>query len=59
VINGNRFYEPRGRMRAQGFTPRALNPDDEAARRIAWGLLERWRKAPAGLGAVDEVPSTR
>jgi hypothetical protein len=59
VRNGHRFYEPRGRMRKYGFHPRALGPDNEPARRIAWGLLEQWKKVRAAIGKPDAPPQTR
>ncbi|WP_237480772.1 hypothetical protein [Lichenibacterium dinghuense] len=40
VRGGKRFFEPRGRMVAEGFRPRSLGPDDERARREAWRLYE-------------------
>lgn len=42
VRNGNRFFEPRGRMVTLGFDKRPLGPDNEQARKAAWSLYEQW-----------------
>ena len=48
VRAGKRYFEPRGRMLAHGFTPRPLGADDERSRRAAWALLEDWRAIREG-----------
>lgn len=52
VRNGNRFFEPRGRMVRMGFRPQALGPDNEATRRRAMALYERWLAVRTGRASV-------
>ena len=54
VRNGNRFFEPRGRMLTAGFQPKPLGVDDERARREAWRLYEAWMAHRDGREAQPE-----
>ena len=45
VVRGNRFFEPNAAMRAAGFRPMPLGPDNEAARRRGLLLYEKWTAA--------------
>ncbi len=56
VRNGNRFFEPRGRMVAQGFRPMPLGPEGEAARRRAMVLYEKWLSVRHGRPAAEDLP---
>lgn len=57
VRNGNRFFEPRGRMVAAGFPPRSLGPDDERARKEAWRLYNEWRAVRGGKSTAPTGPA--
>lgn len=60
VRNGNRFFEPRGRMVVAGFAKRPLGPDTERARREAWRLYEQWILVRNGNTPVlDPVTATK
>lgn len=53
VVRGNRFFEPNAAMRRKGFRPLPLGPDDEASRRRAWSLFEKW--TAIRTGAAEET----
>ncbi len=59
VRGGHRFFEPRGRMRQHGFRALSLGKDDEAARRRAWSLYERWVTIRDKPPADETTPQTR
>ena len=59
VRNGQRFFEPRGRMRQHGFRALALGKDDEQARRRAWSLYERWVAIRDRVESADDAPKTK
>jgi integrase len=56
VRNGNRFFEPRGRMLEHGFVSRSLGPEGEPARAKAWRLYEDWLFIRDG---VPKPPTTK
>ena len=59
VRGGQRFFEPRGRMRQHGFRPLALGKDDEQARRRAWSLYERWIAVRDREEVADDAPKSK
>ena len=62
VRNGNRFFQPTPAMRAKGFRPLALGPDNEASRARALRLYEMWNAAradPNNDGSKEQAVALR